>query len=77
VFVRKKLPFLAAKQDSDLQNNFNLNFSCVVRADTFVLEPVRLPIRRQGPPNLSCGAANFEKSAVQADFMKSNAQNEE
>jgi hypothetical protein len=64
---------LAAKPDSDFQKNFDLNCSCVVRADLFVLEAVGLPKRRQGPPYLSCDAGNFGKSAVRAG-MKSNTQ---
>jgi len=69
--------FFAAKPDSDFQKNFDLNFSCVIRADLFVLESVGLPERRQDSPNLSCGAGNLGKSAVHAGIMKSNTQNEE
>ena len=43
----------------------------------FVLESVGLPKRREGTPNLSCGAGNFGKSAVLAGNMKSSTQNEE
>lgn len=68
---------MAAKSDSDFQTNFYLNCSGVVLADLFVLESVGLPKRTQDPPNLSCGAGNFGKSAVHAGNMKSNTQNEE
>ena len=77
MIVCYEMGFLAAKSHSDFQKNFYLNCSCVVRVDLFVLESVGLPKRRQGPPNLSCGAGNFGKSGVRVVSLNSNTQNEE
>lgn len=68
---------MAVEPDADFQKNVALNCYCVVRADLFVLESVELAKRRQGPPNLSCGAGNFGKSPVHVGNMKSSTQNEE